>query len=372
MQFVPVNYFYEPQYVRVPVARSPRYRRHCMSDYEEYLAQQEYLEALREKKRQEEMQRQLYLRRQAEARRRQQLQRKAEEEELLRRQQHQMSLENALEALLGLREAEYEESEEDEDTPMDNDVENHQQKESVGSADESELYDRIPMETTNRRRTIRVPVFDYKGRGPSTSAVPQAQPSPDVDGDEKTENPPSPVASASAKKSEVENASVLPTVEDRQSETQESASESETENYEETLKTIEGKVKDAVETYQRLFDAETSSGSDSDGYYTVKSLTSRIKVLQKTQMRLEQLYEQLDGLPKGHGQNKKVRRDLTSKSVSVADKVDDLLRVLESRRTALLEKQKSSETESESETEKPQTPKKVRHVSIETVPDEDF
>ncbi|KAA8902879.1 hypothetical protein TRICI_005803 [Trichomonascus ciferrii] len=369
MQFVPVDYFYEPQYVRVPVTRSPRYGRHCMSDYEEYLAQQEYLEALREKKRQEEIQRQLYLRRQAEALRRQQLQRQAEEEELRRRQQHQMSLENALEALLGLREPEYDESE-DEDTPMDNDVESYHQEEALGSEAEasgSELYDHTPVNEGNHR-TIRIPVFDYKGRGPSTSTIPQiprlSSNSTDVDGDEKVQV--SPVSNTSADNTPAE--STPTTVEEQQ----ESASESESENYSETLKTIEGQVKAAVETYERLFDAEASSGSDSDGYYTVKSLTSRIKVLQKTQMRLEQLYEQLDSLPKGHGQNKKLRRDLTSKSVSVADKVDDLLRVLESRRTALLEKQKSSETESESETEKPQTPKKVRHVTIETVPDDEF
>jgi hypothetical protein len=363
MQFVPVDYFYEPHYARMPVTRSPRHRRHCMSDFEEYLAQQEYLEALREKKRQEGVQRQLYLRRQAEARRRQQLQRQAEEEEVRRRQQHQMSLENALEAILGLGEPSYTEDE-DEDMPMENDVENQQEASESAEESGSELYDRIPM-NSNNRRIVRIPVLDYKGRGPSTSPVPQA-----VDDDKTPQDTPSPVAGASVEKPGVGDTSfVTPTVENK-CDKQESASESETENYADTLKTIEGKVKNAVETYHRLCDAETSSGSDSsDGYYTFKSLTSRIKVLQKTQMRLEQLYEQLDSLPKGHGQNKKLRRDLTSKSISVADKVDDLLRVLESRRTTLLEKQKSTETESESET---QAPKKVRHVTIETVPDEEF
>lgn len=354
--------------------RTPRYRRHCMPDYEEYLAQQEYLEALREKKRrEEEAQRQLYLRRQAEVLQRQQLQRQAEQEELRRRQQHQMSLENALEALLGLREPEYY-GDEDEDMPMENDVQSQQQESETEEEEEeeeesgSELYDHTPV--SNNNRTIRIPVFDYKSRYPSECPEPQSQQSSSKD--EKVQDSSSLGSTIFANSTPV---SGTPTSVEEKQDTQESASEPETDNYAETLRAIEDKVKGAVETYERLLEAETSSGSDSDGYYTVNSLTSRIKVLQKTQMRLEQLYEQLDSLPKGHGQNKKLRRELTSKSVSSADKVDDLLRVLESRRTALLEKQRSSETESESETEKPsrtQAPRKVRHVTIETVPDDEF
>ncbi|ANB16029.1 hypothetical protein AWJ20_3680 [Sugiyamaella lignohabitans] len=167
------------------------------------------------------------------------------------------------------------------------------------------------------------------------------------------------------------------------------------------LNEISSKLSTAVETYERLFNSETSD-NEPDHPDNAKAYLSRIKILQKTQMQLEKLYTELDGIRQVPKDLKKLKHDLTSKSVTVADKVDDLIRVLEEHRTELLEKElreseegsSGSDTESasdisdtdheeqlsdSSETSQPKREqeerqpkaKKIRRVVIETVPDDD-
>uniref|UniRef100_A0A060TD25 ARAD1D03828p n=1 Tax=Blastobotrys adeninivorans TaxID=409370 RepID=A0A060TD25_BLAAD len=157
----------------------------------------------------------------------------------------------------------------------------------------------------------------------------------------------------------------------------------ENEQLKQALDSIKEKVDHAVETYERIFNNESSSGSD-DETSALTAINSRIKVLQKAQMSLEQQYTKLDTLPfKARGDLKKIKHELTSRSVAMADKVDDLIRSLESNRTSILAKQQQdseSDTDSDNESVKaesePETratndqPKKVRKVIIETVPDD--
>lgn len=157
----------------------------------------------------------------------------------------------------------------------------------------------------------------------------------------------------------------------------------ENEQLKQALDSIKEKVDHAVETYERIFSNESSSGSD-DETSTLTAINSRIKVLQKAQMTLEQQYTKLDTLPfKARGDLKKIKHELTSRSVAMADKVDDLIRSLESNRTSILAKQQQdseSDTDSDSESVKAESgsktrntndqPKKVRKVFIETVPDD--
>lgn len=492
MQFVPVDYFYEPEQYFAPRARSPyvgnRVSRPFMGGYDDYFAQQEYLRALQaeeeevaarrayqarahraqqheaammRRKQQEEQEQRQQLQRQALLRKRQQqqqheeeqrrraaiLQQRQQEEEQRRRQEallyqrqqeeerrrrrqaalsqqqqqrQTVSLEDALQALLGIREPQWTEDSEDEDEVM----EHPPKEESVAatsnntedSEDEEDYYDLynqdpITEQASQRSSTIKIPVIDSKADQQQSSQPSSSNNTHDVesdfsvsdmvnslstqlesndktdqDGDEEISNAPAPTASAAKSnnkalrnKARKQKQQKQHLKRQKQKENTNASSSSETEtdqiNLAETLKNIRNKVDNCVETYERIFHAEESSSSEEE--YSVKSLSSRIKILQKTQMQLEQLYTKLDLLPKGEGENKKVRRDLTSKSVAVADKVDDLIRVLESHRTHLLEKEKREQEEADEEESSASvgtfTPKKnIRHVTIENVPDEEF
>jgi hypothetical protein len=164
-------------------------------------------------------------------------------------------------------------------------------------------------------------------------------------------------------------------------------SDSVQQTVEKQLKDIQGNVQHCVETYERLFSAESSSDSES-GKRSVSSLTSRMNVLQKAQIKLEQLYTELDGIQHVPEGVKKLKHELTNKSVAIADKIDDLVRVLESHRTQLLQKaaeQTSEDSTSDDSDEESQTPdrtsssnastnkapkKHIRRVMIETVDDD--
>lgn len=132
------------------------------------------------------------------------------------------------------------------------------------------------------------------------------------------------------------------------------------------LADFESKLEHSIATYTRIHNNSSSSSSflesDSTSSSPKSTYNSRVKVLQRTQIELEKLYEQLDALDitAASGINDELRRakhKLTGRAVQYADKVDELRRELKTKmEQAEQEKEKTS---------------KVRKVLLESVEDED-
>ncbi|CAN6615453.1 hypothetical protein TRVA0_006S01420 [Trichomonascus vanleenenianus] len=422
MQFFPVDYYYQQPQYQPRYSRRPHHRQQYV-DFDDYLAEQAYaremyarrqrMAAARAQQEREERMRAAYeqqlkeqaLRRyyeelaeeeklrRAEIQRQRELeaQRKAEWERQERRRQaanahqQQLAVDDIL-SMFGLRQANDEESaassSSDSESEFEDPAESYDDNTNVAVADEDyDDYDVYANEEEPKKAEATV------GSEPTTPEAAIADFVDDLTStlDRLTEDANNDVE---MKESSEEERAAPETTQEPESE------ESELEKLTETLKEIEDQVDAAVATYERLFNYESSSDSESD--YTVSALKSRIKILQKTQFELEKCYTTLDLLPKGSNENRKIKRGLTSRSLKFADKVDDLLRTLESRKTMLLERE-SSETESEPESdsdnemenssdedsapeekepeikqeESPKRHNTIRRVIIETVPDED-
>ncbi|KAF5095806.1 hypothetical protein D0Z03_001751 [Geotrichum reessii] len=162
-----------------------------------------------------------------------------------------------------------------------------------------------------------------------------------------------------------------------------------------TLNTISKKIEHNVAVYNRVskHSVEAYSDSDSDSVSSLSTasessssaaaliLRSRIKVLQRAQLQLENLYEELDNLElPANTSDKRFKQVLTGKAVSYADKVDELrlklvdqLETIKANNTALstTDNTESDANDSFSTSEKKQSDKPtVRHIMVETVQDE--
>ncbi|KAF5103037.1 hypothetical protein D0Z00_000015 [Geotrichum galactomycetum] len=121
--------------------------------------------------------------------------------------------------------------------------------------------------------------------------------------------------------------------------TEATSSEAEKEsevNLKESLQSIGEKIDKNIETYDRIY-THTIDGNQEDGEVCSSlstasdsqpssiTLRSRLKVLQRSQLELENIYQQLDnlGTPKDKIE-KRLKHVLTGRAVSYADKVEEL------------------------------------------------
>ena len=155
-----------------------------------------------------------------------------------------------------------------------------------------------------------------------------------------------------------------------------------------TLNSISKKIDHNVAVYERVSkhstEAYTDSESDSISSLSAASessssatsliLRSRIKVLQRAQLELENIYEKLDNIETPSDiSDKRLKQVLTGKAVSYADKIDELrntlVKQLEKSR-AKTASDTSEETSSNTVKEQSNNKSSVRHIMVETVPDE--
>ena len=142
------------------------------------------------------------------------------------------------------------------------------------------------------------------------------------------------------------------------------------------LQNIEAKLESSIATYTRINKASSSSSSSSsDDSYT--TYNSRLKVMQRTQLELEKLYEQLDALmaPRSE-ENRRLKHKLTGRAVNFADKADELVSHLKLRMSS---KPKSlpransprvSSSGGQEQQQPKQQPKQRRVVTLESVSDD--
>lgn len=155
-----------------------------------------------------------------------------------------------------------------------------------------------------------------------------------------------------------------------------------------TLNSISKKIDHNVAVYERVSkhstEAYTDSESDSISSLSAASessssatsliLRSRIKVLQRAQLELENIYEKLDNIETPSDiSDKRLKQVLTGKAVSYADKIDELRNTLvkqleKSRAKAAADT--SEEASSNKVKEQSNNKSSVRHIMVETVPDE--
>lgn len=147
----------------------------------------------------------------------------------------------------------------------------------------------------------------------------------------------------------------------------------------ETLKEVELDSQNHVDTYNRINKSYTSK-TNSGAVVPYSIYNSWIKVLQKSQMQIEKLYEQLDRLDISvmSQDNKMLKKQLTKQTVAYADKIESLVSELQ-QKIQLAKESESSESESDaSETSLSSSPpvpkakKGSRKVILETVQDESF
>ncbi|KAG5357541.1 hypothetical protein CJU90_6381 [Yarrowia sp. C11] len=131
-----------------------------------------------------------------------------------------------------------------------------------------------------------------------------------------------------------------------------------------------------VETYQRIKKATSGSSSDSsDDYETLLSSTkSRLKVIQNAQMKLEQLYDQLDSIKTDNKKDKAMRTALIKKSVGTAEAIDAVVLTLKEQRNyykQCIEEDNESDSSAESASDTSSSDI-IYHVTLEEVPDSEL
>jgi hypothetical protein len=136
-----------------------------------------------------------------------------------------------------------------------------------------------------------------------------------------------------------------------------------------------------VETFERIKKAASGSSSDSsDDYESLLSSTkSRLKVIQNAQMKLEQLYDQLDSIKTDNKKDKAMRTTLIKKSVGTAEAIDSVVQILKEQRNyykQCIEEDSGSDSsvDSASDTSSSDTSSSdiIYHVTLEEVPDSDL
>lgn len=133
---------------------------------------------------------------------------------------------------------------------------------------------------------------------------------------------------------------IIPEVEESESEEEQ---EEEEPNNDAQIKSqlthFQAKLDNSIATYTRINASSSSSsysGSSDEDTASKTTTNSRVKVLQRTQLEFEKLYEQLDSLeiPKDDDL-RRLKHKLTGQVVSYADKVDELRRELKKRMEAM-------------------------------------
>lgn len=131
-----------------------------------------------------------------------------------------------------------------------------------------------------------------------------------------------------------------------------SESESDSSTYTSTLKSLETQINANVEVYNRI----TSALSRDTGVPQATILNSRLKVVQRSQIALEKLYEKLDDLAAAPtAADKLLKQKLTKTAVTYADKTEILFKNL--KKLFINAKEEESFK---------------RKVTVESVPDEDL
>ncbi|KAG5366371.1 hypothetical protein CJU89_0795 [Yarrowia sp. B02] len=129
-----------------------------------------------------------------------------------------------------------------------------------------------------------------------------------------------------------------------------------------------------VDTFDRIKKAASGS-SDSDDYESLLNATkSRLKVIQNAQMKLEQLYDQLDSIKTDNKKDKAMRTALIKKSVGTAEAIDSVVQALKEQRNyykQCLEEDSESDSSADSASDTSSSDI-VYHVTLEEVPDSDF
>lgn len=137
----------------------------------------------------------------------------------------------------------------------------------------------------------------------------------------------------------------------------------------EKLSVLQEKINRSVETYNRL--EQQLNNSDASEALSVES---QIHVLHETQRTLEDLYQQLDDFEfndasekdADKSQLKRTKHRLLGLAVTYADKVDELVKRLEADQ----EKKEVKDEEANVSISPSPSPSKIRHVEIETIPDD--
>lgn len=132
----------------------------------------------------------------------------------------------------------------------------------------------------------------------------------------------------------------------------ESESESDLSTYTSTLKSLETQINANVDVYNRI----TSALSRDTGAPQATILNSRLKVVQRSQIELEKLYEKLDDLAAAPtAADKLLKQKLTKTAVAYADKTEILFKNLKKLFVDAKEEESFK-----------------RKVTVESVPDEDL
>ncbi|KAF5095807.1 hypothetical protein D0Z03_001752 [Geotrichum reessii] len=142
-------------------------------------------------------------------------------------------------------------------------------------------------------------------------------------------------------------------------------------NFPEVLQSINNKIEKNIETYNRI-NTNTIDGNEEDGepYSSLSTssdsqsssitLRSRLKVLQRSQLELENIYQQLDTLGTPTEKNeKRLKHVLTGRAVTYADKLEELRHRIQKDLTKLNQeekKQHTQKTEIPQPVEPPSTP----------------
>lgn len=131
-----------------------------------------------------------------------------------------------------------------------------------------------------------------------------------------------------------------------------------------------------VDTYERIKKSASGPSSDSsDDYETLLNSTkSRLKVIQNAQMKLEQLYDQLDSIKTDNKKDKAMRTALIKKSVGTAEAIDSVVQALKEQRNyykQCIEEDSESDSSADSASDTSSSDI-IYHVTLEEVPDSDF
>lgn len=147
-------------------------------------------------------------------------------------------------------------------------------------------------------------------------------------------------------------------------------------NFTDVLQSINNKIEKNIETYNRI-NTNTIDGNEEDGepYSSLSTssdsqpssitLRSRLKVLQRSQLELENIYQQLDtlGTPTDKSE-KRLKHVLTGRAVTYADKLEELRHRIQKDLTKLNQEEKKQQTQ------KAETPQLVEPPSTPAEPTE--
>lgn len=133
---------------------------------------------------------------------------------------------------------------------------------------------------------------------------------------------------------------------------------------------------DTYERIQRSASSDTASETSDDYESLLNSTKSRLKVIQNAQIKLEQLYDQLDSIKTDNKKDKALRTAMIKKSVGTAEAIDAIVATLKEQRNyykrCLEEEDTSTDSESVSDCGSDNSSDIIYHVTLEEVPDSEY